>query len=112
MDCIFCMIKDGKIPSAKVYEDDSIYAFKDINPQAPVHVLVVPKAHIASVDAINAENAGVVAHIFSKIPEIAKSLGLSGGYRVISNVGEDGCQSVKHLHFHVVGGKKLSETMA
>ena len=112
MDCLFCSIIKGDIPSKKVYEDELAYAFADINPQAPVHVLVVPKAHIASVDAINAENAGVVAHIFSKIPEIAKSLGLSGGYRVISNVGEDGCQSVKHLHFHVIGGKKLSETMA
>lgn len=112
MDCLFCSIIKGDIPSKKVYEDELAYAFADINPQAPVHVLVVPKTHIASVDAINAENAGVVAHIFSKIPEIAKSLGLSGGYRVISNVGEDGCQSVKHLHFHVIGGKKLSETMA
>ncbi len=112
MDCIFCSIINGDIPSKKVYEDDVCYAFADINPQAPVHVLVVPKLHIPSADAVNQENAEIVAHIFTKIPEIAKSEGLDSGYRVITNVGEDGCQSVKHLHFHLVGGKKLSETMA
>ena len=111
MDCIFCAIIKGDIPSKKVYEDEVCYAFADINPQAPTHVLVVPKAHVASVDEINAENSGLVAHIFSKIPEIAKAEGLTNGYRVISNVGEDACQSVKHLHFHVLGGKKLSENM-
>ena len=112
MDCIFCAIIKGDIPSSKVYEDDKCYAFRDINPQAPTHVLVVPKNHIASVDAITEENAEIVAHIFTVIPKIAKAEGLSGGYRVITNIGEDGCQSVKHLHFHIVGGKKLSETMA
>ena len=112
MDCLFCAIIKGEIPSKKVYEDDVCYAFADINPQAPVHVLIVPKLHIPSADAVDAENASIVAHIFTKIPEIAKSEGLDGGYRVITNVGEDGCQSVKHLHFHLVGGKKLSETMA
>ena len=111
MDCIFCAIIKGDIPSKKVYEDEICYAFADINPQAPVHVLVVPKLHVGSADEINAENAALVAHIFSKIPEIAKSQGLSGGYRVITNVGEDGCQSVKHIHFHILGGKKLSENM-
>ena len=111
MDCIFCAIIKGDIPSKKVYEDEVCYAFADINPQAPTHVLVVPKAHVASVDEINDENSGLVAHIFSKIPEIAKAEGLTNGYRVISNVGEDACQSVKHLHFHVLGGKKLSENM-
>ena len=112
MDCIFCKIIKGDIPSSKVYEDEKCYAFRDINPQAPTHILVVPKNHIASVDAICEENADIVAHIFTAIPKIAKAEGLSNGYRVITNIGEDGCQSVKHLHFHIVGGKKLSETMA
>lgn len=112
MDCLFCKIINGDIPSTKVYEDEKCYAFRDINPQAPVHVLVVPKAHIASVDDLCEKCAEVVAHIFAVIPNIAKSEGLTNGYRVISNVGEDGCQSVKHLHFHIVGGRKLSETMA
>ena len=112
MDCLFCKIIKGDIPSTKVYEDETCYAFRDINPQAPTHVLVVPKAHIASVDAICAEYADTVAHIFTVIPKIAKSEGLINGYRVISNVGEDGCQSVKHLHFHIIGGRKLSESMA
>ena len=106
------MIKDGKIPSAKVYEYDSVFAFKDINPQAPVHVLVIPKEHIVSVDGINAENSAVVAKIFEKIPEIAKSCGITNGYRVISNCGDDACQTVKHLHFHILGGKKMTEEMA
>ena len=112
MDCIFCAIVRGDIPSSKVYEDELCYAFLDIQPQAPVHCLVVPREHIASMDGVNSENAATVAHILTRIPTIAKSLGLTGGYRVISNVGEDGCQSVKHLHFHLIGGKKLSETMA
>ena len=112
MDCLFCAIIKGEIPSTKVFEDDKCYAFRDINPQAPVHCLIVPKDHVASADEINSENCDIVSHIFSVIPEIAKSLGLKNGYRVITNVGEDGCQSVKHIHFHLVGGKKLSETMA
>ena len=111
MDCIFCAIIKGDIPSKKVYEDDTCYAFLDINPQAPVHCLVVPKQHIASADAINGDNSATVAAIFEAIPNIARSLGLENGYRIVSNIGEDGCQSVKHLHFHVLGGKKLSETM-
>ena len=112
MDCLFCKILAGDIPSAKVYENEWIYAFRDINPQAPVHVLVIPKEHICCADAVNADNSAVVAKIFEAIPEIAKAEGLSNGYRVITNCGEDGCQSVKHLHFHVLGGKKLSENMA
>ena len=111
MDCIFCKIIAGDIPSAKVYEDESVYAFRDIGPQAPVHVLVVPKKHVASADEITGENAELVAKIFAAIPKIAKAEGLTNGYRVITNCGEDGCQSVKHLHFHVLGGKKLSERM-
>ena len=112
MDCLFCAIVKGEIPSKKVYEDALCYAFLDIAPQAPVHCLIVPKHHIPSADAITAENATVVSHIFTVIPEIAKSLKLDEGYRVITNVGENGCQSVKHLHFHILGGKKLSEQMA
>ncbi len=112
MDCLFCAIINGDIPSTKVYEDEWCYAFRDINPQAPVHVLVVPKTHIESVDKINEENIALAAKILAAIPKIAKNEGLSGGYRVISNIGEDGCQSVKHLHFHILGGKKLSENMA
>ena len=112
MDCLFCKILAGDIPSAKVYENEWVYAFRDINPQAPVHVLVIPKEHICCADAVNADNSAVVAKIFEAIPEIAKAEGLSNGYRVITNCGEDGCQSVKHLHFHVLGGKKLSENMA
>lgn len=112
MDCLFCKIIAGEIPSSKVYEDEWVYAFRDIAPQAPVHVLVIPKTHIASADEITGENAALVSHIFEAIPKIAQSEGLTNGYRVISNVGNDGCQSVKHLHFHILGGKQLSETMA
>ena len=111
MDCIFCSIIKEAIPSTKIYEDDKCYAFLDINPQAPTHVLVVPKTHIASVNDINCDNSKIIAHIFETIPKIANERGLVGGYRVITNIGDDGCQSVKHLHFHIVGGKKLSETM-
>lgn len=112
MDCLFCKIIAGEIPSAKVYENEKVYAFRDINPMAPVHVLVVPKKHIASADEVNAENSADVAAIFEAIPEIAKAEGLKNGYRVITNCGEDACQSVKHLHFHILGGKKLPDQMA
>ena len=112
MDCLFCSIIKGDIPSTKVYEDDMIYAFRDINPQAPTHVLVIPKEHIPSVDGINADNSSVVAHIFECIPKIAKMEQLDNGYRVVSNCGDDACQSVKHLHFHILGGKRLADTMA
>ena len=112
MDCIFCAIINGTIPSKKVYEDEVCYAFHDINPMAPVHVLVVPKAHITSANEINADNAPIVAHIFEVIPKIATTLALENGYRVVTNIGDDGCQSVKHIHFHILGGKKLSENMA
>ncbi len=112
MDCIFCMIAEGKIPSSKVYEDETILAFRDINPQTPVHILVIPKTHIASVDEITEDNSAVVAHIFETIPKIAAAEGLTNGYRVITNVGEDGAQSVKHMHFHLLGGKKLPERMS
>lgn len=111
MDCIFCRIIAGEIPSSKVYEDERCYAFRDINPQTPVHILVVPKAHIASADEITAENSAYVAAIFEAIPKIAAAEGLSNGYRVITNCGDDACQTVKHLHFHIMGGRKLPENM-
>ena len=111
MDCIFCKIIAGEIPSSKVYEDEKILAFNDINPMAPVHVLVIPKAHIPSCDGVDAENSHYVQHIFEKIPEIAKTVGITNGYRVITNCGEDAKQSVKHLHFHILGGKSLPENM-
>ena len=107
MDCLFCKIIAGEIPSAKVYEDENIYAFNDIAPEAPVHVLIVPKTHICCANAITEENSAYVARIFEKIPEIAKICGLENGYRIINNCGEDGGQSVMHLHFHLIGGAKL-----
>ena len=112
MDCIFCAIAKGDIPSKKVYEDEVCLAFHDINPQAPVHVLVIPKMHIPSADGVSAENSAYVARIFEAIPKIAAAEGLINGYRVITNCGEDACQTVKHLHFHILGGKPLPETMA
>ena len=111
-DCIFCKILKGEIPSTKVFENESVYAFRDINPMAPVHVLVIPKVHIASADEITAENSALVAKVFEAIPKIAEAEGLTNGYRVITNCGSDGCQSVKHLHFHLLGGRKLPETLA
>lgn len=111
MDCLFCKIAAGEIPSTKVYEDDEILAFRDIAPQAPAHILVIPKEHIGGVDEITEENSAVVAHIFVKIAEIAKLEGLTDGYRVVSNIGEHGCQSVRHLHFHILGGKQLNGSM-
>lgn len=112
MDCLFCKIIAGKIPSAKVYENDYVYAFRDIQPQAPVHVLIVPKEHISSIDEVTPANSDIARHVAEAIPEVAKALGLENGYRVITNVGEDGCQSVRHLHFHLLGGAKLPERMA
>ena len=111
MDCLFCKIIDGTIPSGKVYEDEYVFAFKDINPQTPVHILVVPKIHMESADAVNGENSVYVAKIFEAIPKIAAEAGLTNGYRVITNCGADACQSVKHLHFHVMGGRPLPENM-
>ena len=107
MDCIFCKIIKGEIPSKKVYEDDMIFAFLDINPEAKVHVLVIPKAHIPSMDGVTPENSVYVQHIFEKIPAIAKEAGATGGYRIISNCGPDAAQSVPHLHFHILGGEAL-----
>ncbi len=108
MDCIFCKILKGEIPSKKVYEDEFVYAFHDINPMAPVHVIVIPKEHIESANSIDATNSINVAKIFETIPVIAKELGLEDGYRVITNIGENGGQTVKHIHFHILGGTKLA----
>ena len=112
MDCLFCKIIAGEIPSSKVYEDDYVYAFRDIPPQMPVHVLVIPKLHLASADEVSEVNSVYVSKIFEAIPKIAAEEGLTGGYRIISNCGDDACQSVKHLHFHILGGKELSVQMA
>ena len=106
-DCLFCKIVAGEVPSSKVYEDELCYAFYDIAPQAPTHFLVIPKAHIASVSAVTAENSAVVAHIFEVIAKLTAELGLES-YRVVSNIGEQAGQSVFHLHFHVLGGRDMT----
>lgn len=111
-NCLFCKIIAGEIPSTKVFEDDQILAFRDISPKAPTHILVIPKQHVGGVDEITPENSAIVSHIFEMIAVIAKEEGLTGGYRVVSNIGEDGGQTVRHLHFHILGGRKLSEDMA
>ena len=108
MDCLFCSIIEGKIPSNKIYEDDSVFAFYDIDPQAPVHFLVIPKEHIGSPAAITPENSAVVAHVFEVIARLSQELGLENGYRVVTNCGKDGGQSVGHLHFHVLGKRSLA----
>ena len=110
-NCLFCKIVAGEIPSTKVYEDEKILAFRDIAPMAPVHILVIPKMHIGSVAEISEENSAVVAHIFEAIAKIAKAEGLTDGYRVVSNCGDHGGQTVHHLHFHILGGQKLSTQM-
>ena len=111
-DCLFCKIIAGEIPSTKVYEDDLVFAFRDIAPQAPTHILVIPKTHISGCNGVNPDNSQVVAHIFEVIPQIAAAEGLTGGYRVVSNCGDDAGQTVHHLHFHILGGKKLALEMA
>ena len=111
-NCLFCKIVRGNIPSTKVYEDELVYAFRDIAPMAPTHILVIPKTHIPSVDGITAQNSAVVARIFEVIPQIAKAEGLEKGYRVISNCGEHAGQTVHHLHFHILGGKQLNLELA
>ncbi|MBR5479639.1 MAG: histidine triad nucleotide-binding protein [Clostridia bacterium] len=112
MDCLFCKIIAGEIPSNKVYEDDFVLAFHDIAPQAPTHVLVIPKAHIPSMAAVNEENAEIVSKVLSAVSKVAKELGLEeNGYRVVSNCGEYAGQTVHHLHFHILGGKQLDLKM-
>ena len=110
MDCLFCSIINGDIPSAKVYEDEFIYAFKDIDPQAPVHVLIIPKEHIKWAWDIKSDNAAVIAHIFAKIPEIAALCGIKEeeGFRIVNNCGDMAGQSVKHLHFHLMSGREFA----
>ena len=111
-DCLFCKIVQGQIPSTKVYEDDSVLAFRDIAPMAPTHILVIPKEHIASVAEITPENSAVVAHVFEVIARIAIQEGLTEGYRVVSNCGAHAGQTVHHLHFHILGGRQLTLEMA
>ena len=111
-NCLFCKIVAGQIPSTKLYEDDCVLAFRDINPLAPVHVLVIPKTHIADTNGITAENSALIAHIFEVIPRIAEAEGLVNGYRVVSNCGPDSGQMVPHLHFHILGGKPLAVELA
>ena len=109
MDCLFCKIAKGEIPSSKVYEDDKVYAFRDIEPQAPVHILIIPKEHIASANELTEENASIVGHIFAVAAKIAKEEGIAeGGYRIVNNCGQDGGQTVGHLHFHMLGGRSLA----
>ena len=111
-DCLFCKIIAGDIPSSKVYEDELCYAFRDIAPQAPTHILVVPKEHIASVAELNASNSHLAAKCLEAVAEIARQEGLTGGYRVVSNCGDDAGQTVHHLHFHILGGAPLDGKMA
>ncbi|MBR5529167.1 MAG: histidine triad nucleotide-binding protein [Oscillospiraceae bacterium] len=110
--CLFCKIVAGEIPSTKVYEDETVLAFRDIAPQAPTHILVIPKAHIASVADVTAENSAVVAHVFEVIAKVAAAEGLTDGYRVVSNCGDHAGQTVHHLHFHILGGRQLNLEMA
>lgn len=110
--CVFCKIVAGEIPSDKVYEDNDVLAFRDINPMAPVHIVVIPKEHILEgAKDVTEENSAIVAKCFVAIAKIAKELGLDDGFRVITNCGKNACQSVNHLHFHILGGKQLSEKM-
>jgi histidine triad (HIT) family protein len=108
MDCLFCKIAAGEIPSAKVYEDQQVFAFKDIDPQAPFHVLIIPKEHIASAAEITPENSQIVAHIFEVAAQIAKEHQLEKGFRIVTNCGEEGGQTVGHLHYHMLAGRNLS----
>ena len=108
MDCIFCKIASGEIPSTKVYEDDTVVAFNDLEPQAPTHILIIPKEHICCADEINESNSAVVGHIFEVAAKIAKEKGLTNGYRIVNNCGNDGGQTVKHLHFHLMGGRQFT----
>ncbi|MFA5527096.1 MAG: histidine triad nucleotide-binding protein [Peptostreptococcales bacterium] len=106
-ECLFCKIINKEIPSDPVYEDDLIFAFNDINPQAPVHILIVPKKHIGSLDDVQGTDAELMGYMMLKIKDMAEKHGLTKGYRVVNNCGEDGLQSVQHVHFHLLGGRKL-----
>ncbi|MEG2353375.1 MAG: histidine triad nucleotide-binding protein [Clostridium sp.] len=108
-DCIFCKILKGESPSEKVYEDDKVYAFKDIHPEAPVHILIIPKVHINSVNFLTKENKHIIGDVYYAAKKIAEGLGVSEtGYRIVNNCGEDGGQTVAHIHFHLIGGRKLN----
>lgn len=107
-DCLFCRIAEGEIPSNKAYEDDRILAFHDLEPQAPVHVLVIPKKHISSLDDVTEDDSEILGYILTKIKDIAASLGIDNGYRVVINCGEDGQQTVRHLHVHILGKRKMT----
>lgn len=107
MDCLFCKIIAGEIPSTKVYEDDKVYAFNDIAPLAPTHILVIPKTHLSSFDEIDETHADLLGYMSVVISKLAKENKLAKGYRVVTNIGDEGCQSVHHLHFHLLGGKQL-----
>ena len=111
-DCLFCKIIAGEIPSTKVYEDENVFAFRDIAPQAPTHILVVPREHIESVADLNADNSALAARCLEAAAAIARQEGLRGGFRVVSNCGDDAGQTVKHLHFHILGGERLGDRMA
>ena len=108
MDCLFCKIAAGQIPSTKIYEDDNVYAFADIDPQAPFHAIVIPKTHIASANERNSDNSVLIAKVFEAIAVIAKEQNLENGYRVVNNCGEDGGQTVHHIHFHMLGRRSLA----
>lgn len=110
-NCIFCKIVKGDIPSAKVYEDEDMIIIKDLNPQAPVHLLLIPKEHYANIVEISDAQAQTLAKCLKKLSTLTDKLGLQNGFRLVSNKGEDGCQSVGHLHIHILGGRKLSDTM-
>lgn len=108
MDCIFCKIANGEIPATKVYEDETVIAFNDLEPQAPTHILVIPKTHITSAADISNENSEVVAHIFEVISKLSKDMNMAEGFRVVTNCGDSAGQSVKHLHFHLMSGRKFT----
>ena len=108
MDCLFCKIINGEIPSSKVYEDDTVFAFRDIEPQAPTHILIIPKQHIKSAAEIDESNSAVVSHIFEVAAKIAKQEGLDDGFRIVNNCGDIAGQTVKHLHFHLMGGREFT----
>lgn len=107
-DCIFCKLKDKEIPTDVIYEDEKIFCFADADPQAPVHVLMIPKKHIASIDEVETEDENLMGHMMMKIKKVAEILGLENGYRVVINCGEDGMQTVKHLHLHILGKRKMT----
>ncbi|MBE6836558.1 MAG: histidine triad nucleotide-binding protein [Ruminococcus sp.] len=111
-DCLFCKIINGEIPSKKIYEDETVYVFEDIAPAAPIHYLLIPKEHISGASEITAENSAVIAHIFEVIAKLAKDLDLKDGFRVVTNCGPDAGQTVFHLHYHLIAGRKLDIKMA